>query len=171
MTFRPLRVRSTSATLRLFNPEVSATLHGYVSPDPTETLNIYEVTTTAADVTGNTAGLAGFDDLGSGQLYGTREVSALDNGTVVEVVLNDAAVAAMNSATGLFLVGGALGTIGTGDQYVFGFSMASFVPDHTRQLVLDVTAVPEPSTVVFNAIGTLVLAAASRILRRRRSLP
>ena len=32
-----------SATLRLFNPEVSEFLHGYVSPDPTETLNIYDV--------------------------------------------------------------------------------------------------------------------------------
>jgi hypothetical protein len=43
------------------------------------------LTTPAADITGNTAGVAGFADLGSGTLYGTREVSASDNGIVVEM--------------------------------------------------------------------------------------
>jgi hypothetical protein len=66
-------------------------------------------------------------------------VSAADNGTVVEIALNRSAVADLNSAIGLFVLGGALSSIsGTADQHVFGFSMASFVSDHTRQLVLDV---------------------------------
>jgi hypothetical protein len=160
-----------SATLRLFNPNISPFQPGYLSPDPTEILNIYDVTTPAGDITGNTAGLAGFDDLGSGTLYGTRVVSAADNGTVVETPLMNSAVAGLNAATGLFVLGGALGTIGTGDQYVFAFSMASFVPDHTRQLVLDVTPVPEPSTAAFIAIGALALVVVNSQVRFRRRTP
>ena len=147
-----------SATLRLFNPEVSEFLHGYVSPDPTETLNIYDVTTSPTAITGNTAGVGGFEDLGSGELYGSRVVSAADNGFVVEIILNTAALADLNSAGGLFLFGGGLGTLsGAADQHVFGFSMAGFVSDHTRQLVLDVQSVPEPSLLVPMALAMLGL--------------
>lgn len=148
-----------SATLRLFNPEVSATLHGYVSPDATETLNFFDVTTDAASIISNTAGVMGFDDLGSGTLFGSRTVSAADNGSVIEIVLNGAALAALNSSDGMFLFGGALSTLnGSADQYVFGFSMVSFVPDHTRQLVLDVSPaeVPEPSTGLLMAAGVVL---------------
>lgn len=159
-----------SATLRLFNPEVSEFLHGYVSPDPTETLNIYDVTTAASAIIGNTAGVGGFEDLGSGVLYGSKVVSAADNGFVVEIVLNTAALADLNSAAGLFLFGGALDTLtGTADQHVFGFSMADFVSDHTRQLVLDIRSVPEPSLLFATALGVLGLAWRER--RWRRSGP
>ncbi len=186
-----------SATLRLFNPEVSEFLHGYVSPDPTETLNIYDVTTSAASITGNTAGLAGFADLGSGTLFGTTTVSVADNGFVVEIALNASAVSALDGGSGLFVLGGALSTVsGTEDQHVFGFSTAAFVADHTRQLVLDVTPdpgseIPEPSAVsshlhrsagsprrpletvpnpdrmTFNDLGSSSLGAAGRLHLRR----
>jgi hypothetical protein len=158
----------TSATLRLFNPEVTQVLHGYVSPDATEILNFYDVTTSAADVRGNTAGLAGFADLGSGSLYGTRIVSASDNGTIIEIALNNSALAALNAGTSLFIIGGALGSIGgPSDQYVFGFSMAPFVADHTRQLIL---VVPEPSTAAFFALGTLLLVCGSCKFRSNWSI-
>lgn len=159
-----------SATLRLFNPDLSMFQHGYVSPSPTETLNLYDVTTAAASITGATAGVAGFSDLGSGTLYGTRSVSAADNGTVVEIALNNAAIGAMQSANGLFLLGGAVSSIsGSSDQYVFGFSMASFVPDHTRELVLDVApaAVPEPATFVYGLVGAVLIAVAWRMPGRK----
>lgn len=153
----------TAATLRLFNPLVSPTLPGYVSPDPSETLEIYDVTIPAALVTGAAAGVGGFSDLGSGTLYGSRAVSAADNGTVVEIVLNASAVAAIDSGSGLFLLGGALSTLsGTESQYVFGFSKVSFVPEDVRQLVLEVreeTPVPEPSTVGLTSLGALALLA------------
>lgn len=149
----------TAATLRLFNPLVSPTLTGYQSPDPSETLEIYDVTTSAASVTGAAAGVGGFSDFGSGTLYGSKTVSAADNGTVVEIVLNASAVAAIDSGSGLFLLGGALSTLsGTENQYVFGFSTASFAGDDVRQLVLEVreeTPIPEPSTVGLTVLGAL----------------
>jgi hypothetical protein len=158
-----------SATLRLHNPEVSAFLHGYVSPSPTETLNLYDVTTAAADITGGTAGIGGFGDLGSGVLYGSRTVSAADNGTVVEIALNSSGIADLLTSSGLFLLGGALSSIsGPPDQYVFGFSMAGFVPDHTRELVLDVAPLtaPEPGTFACGVLGA-ILAVAGRRARTR----
>jgi hypothetical protein len=154
----------SAATMRLFNPEVSPFQHGYVSPDPTETLTFYDVTAAAADLTGNTAGVAGFADLGSGTLYGTTTVSAADNGTVIEIALNNAAVGDLNAATGLFAFGGALPSIdGPADQYVFGFSMVDFVADHTRQLVLEIADIPEPSLILLAGI-----AAAGLMVRRAR---
>jgi hypothetical protein len=162
-----------SAALRLFNPDVSPFLKGYVSPDPAETLNFYDVTTPVSDITGNTAGVAGFDDLGSGVFYGSRIVSAADNGTVVEIMLNGAAVSALNSGAGLFALGGALSSIsGPADQHVFGFSMAAFVPDHTREHVLDVTPIPEPATTALTTIGALlfVVGGVRKTVRRREQL-
>lgn len=158
-----------SATLRLFNPEVSQFLHGYVSPDPTETLNLFDVTTDVDSVTLGLGGVAAFDDLGSGALYGTRVVSAADNGTVIEIALNATAIAALNAATGLFALGGALGTIdGTADQYVFGFSMTAFVADHTRELVLDVAGVPEPALTMLLMAGAAAYGSA-RVRQTRRT--
>lgn len=94
-------------------------------------------------------------------------MNAADNGFVVEIALSSAALADLNSATGLFLFGGALGTLsGTADQHVFGFSMAGFVSDHTRQLVLNVESVPEPSLLVVTVLGVLGLAWRERRWRR-----
>lgn len=162
----PVAGTITSATLRLFNPEVSQFLHGYSSPDPTETLNIHDVSTPAASITLGTGGVAAFDDLGTGTLYGTRVVSAADNGTVVEIALTVPAVSDLNATTGLFVLGGGLSTIqGPADQHVFGFSMTPFVPNQTRQLVLDVTPIPEPSLVLLLIAGGA--AYATRRARRR----
>src|SRR5690606_6871505 len=117
-----------SATLRLFNPFLSPFLPGYVSPDPAELLNIYDVSPPADVVRQGLAGTSGFADLGGGTLFGSRLVSAADNGTIVEITLNSAAIAALNAATGLFALGGALGTIdSSAEQYVFGFSVTSAV--------------------------------------------
>jgi hypothetical protein len=55
---------------------------------------------------------------------------------------------------------------GTADQHVFGFSMAGFVSDHTRQLALNVESVPEPSLLVVTVLGVLGLAWRERRWRR-----
>src|SRR4029079_704414 len=67
------------AELRVLNP-----LTGYISPDPTETYTLYDVSATAAalDTTrlpGDVTGKSLFDDLGTGTVFGTRVFTAADN--------------------------------------------------------------------------------------------
>ena len=126
----------TAATLELYNPgQVPDGSDGFTSADPTETYTVYEVTTPVATlVAGGTGLTAVFDDLGAGVLFGSVEVSAADNGAIVQVPLNPDAVAAINAAGGLWAVGGALTTItGTRHEYVFGSTNGS----HVRRLVLE----------------------------------
>jgi hypothetical protein len=112
-----------SAELRIFNPAT-----GYSSPDPTETYTLFDVSATAAalDTTrpaGDPTGMAIFDDLGSGTIYGTRTVSSADNNTSVSIPLNAAAVAALNAAIGSTIsFGGAITTLGPAVQTMFNGS-------------------------------------------------
>lgn len=155
----------TAATLNLYNPDVSDTLKGYVSPDPTETLAIFDVTTSMASLTTGGVGLLGtFEDLGTGVEFGSVVVSAADNGQVVSIVLNAAGVAAINASLGGSIAfGGALTTLGAGpdNEYVFGFSATSFAGGDVRRL--DLTVVPEPTT-----LSLLALAVVPLMRRRRR---
>jgi hypothetical protein len=119
-----------AAQLNLFNPT-----NGYSSPDPTETLGIFDVSTplTALQATGS-GQTAIYNDLGSGTSYGSQTVSAASNGQLIAIPLNAAAVSALNAARGTrTAVGGALTSIsGTANQFVFGFTNGT----ETKQLVL-----------------------------------
>lgn len=136
------------------------------------------MTTSAVSITGNTAGIAGFADLGSGILFGSRTVSAADNGQLVEIGLNASAITALSSTSGLFVIGGALSTIsGPADQYVFGHTATFLARQDVKLLALSVTdftvvdpePVPELSTtaMAFTAAGVLIIAARARFVQRR----
>lgn len=156
----------TSATLRLYNQ--GGSFAGYLSPDATETFSLFDVTTSIASLTAGGGGLVGtFADLGTGVSYGTKVVSAADNGTVIEIALNAAAIAAINASAGSsFALGGALTTIGgvSGTEAVFRFSHeAPFV----RELVLTQgstsNTVPDAgSSALLVLLGFLPLAAFAR---------
>src|SRR4029079_6274681 len=84
------------AELRLANPS-----SGYSSPDPTETLAMWDVTTPIATLTAGGSGLTAiYNDLGTGTQFGLRSVSAADNNTTVIIPLNPAAVTALNAQRG-----------------------------------------------------------------------
>lgn len=122
-----------SATLRLEVPGGS----GFTSPDGAEDFELHEVTTDPAtldvDATGQTAI---YDDLADGPVFGTRQYTPADIGTITEIELNSAAVTALNAAAGdLFAFGGTLTSIvGANNQYVFG---NSFSAPYLVELVID----------------------------------
>jgi hypothetical protein len=140
-----------AATLRLSNPP-----GGYISPDASETYTVTDVSTSIASLVGGTGGLAAFTDLGSGAVYGSLMMTAADNGTVVSIVFSPAGLAAINGALGgTFAVGGFVTTIGGGfpfTELVFGSSGSL---SDTREL--DLTLVPEPSSMLLLASGVLAL--------------
>ena len=157
-----------SATLHLYNPDNALpALRGYVSPDATETYELYDVTTPIATLSASNVGAAGIaihNELGSGTVLGQTTASVADNGTTISIVLNADGLAALNAAKGgFFALGGAVTSLGSaGSEYIFGFSKALDNPD-VRQLEFT-TAVPEPATWTLLGIGAAFMA-------RRRMRP
>src|SRR5712692_7436756 len=84
----------TAATLRAFNPST-----GYSSPDASETWALFDVSSSVAKLTAGAGGLAAFNDLGSGTSYGSI-TAAFDNNANVDVALNAAGLAFLNTASG-----------------------------------------------------------------------
>jgi len=158
------------ATLRLFNP-----FGGYQSPDATETYTLFSVATpTSTLITGGIGLTAIFDDLANGPMYGSRVVSAVDNNTVVDIVLNANAVTDINALLGLsFAIGGAITTLrGTAPFGSAATQETMFVltGNGSRQLLL--TMVPEPATLLLLIAGLITLCATRlygfRAFERRR---
>ena len=155
----------TGATLRLFNPA------DRFAVDP-GTYTLYDVLTPASALgltyAATPEGLAIFEDLGSGTVFGTLDVSSAPGGTVISINLNAAALAALNSAgNGVFAIGGAV--LG-GDGRIF----ADTGSGSTRELVLQTSApaaVPEPLTLVMFGTGLAGVAALRRRARQGRASP
>ena len=85
---------------------------GYVSPDPTETYSIFDVSTEINLLTSGNAGIEAFDDLATGNVYASQVASQEDNGTYLTIMLNENALADANKAIGgLWAIGGLLTTI------------------------------------------------------------
>jgi hypothetical protein len=125
-----IRQPITSAELILSNPS-------YVSPDSSETFNLYDVSTPVADLeaTGSGPSTAVFDDLGSGTILGS---TAIDTFNLPAVALNAAGLAYLNAHRGSPLeLGGALSSIsGASNQWVFGGTDSN----STRQLLVTTTS-------------------------------
>jgi hypothetical protein len=160
-----------SASIQLYNPDSALpALRGYVSPDATETFALYDVSTPVASLTASSAagpaGVAVFDDLGSGAVFGERVMSVADNGTTVSLALNADGLSALNAARGgLFALGGALTSLGgAADEYVFGFSVLLDNPDVRRLEFRTIEAVPEPTTLALLGVAA-VFAARRRVTR------
>jgi len=161
----------TAATLNLFNPNTNPhpCCQGYRSPDATETFNLFDVSSPIDALTAGGTGLTSFfQDLGTGSMFGSYTASAADNGRTIAITLNANGLAALNAALGhVIAFGGALSTInGAGDQFLFGFTTASFAGGDVRRLDLttsDAAQVPEPATLTCVSLGLAGLAA-----RRRR---
>jgi hypothetical protein len=127
---------------------------GFVSSDPSETYELHDVITPIATLLNRTDRLGTHADLGNGIVYGSRIMTAADQGTVVPIELNSSAIAALNAATGLFAVGGSLTTLDSAYNYEFVFGSSGGVAQLTQ---LRLTVVPEPSTIFLLGIGAISL--------------
>jgi hypothetical protein len=127
----------SSATLALEHP------YGHVSPDPSETYTLFEVSTPIAELLDASAGLAAFQDLGQGTEYGSQEVTAASGYSLVTVSLNEDGLAALNAMAvegGQIALGGAFTTLDA-DPLTSEFSFGAASPVHCiSQLVLEVEA-------------------------------
>ena len=113
-----------SAALQAYNPGIAVDFgDGYISPDPTETFTLFDVTTPVAQLTAGGVGqTAIFDDLGAGPTYGSYVASPADNGQFVTVPLNAAGLALVQGG-GPVAFGGVLTTLGGADvELLFGYS-------------------------------------------------
>ena len=132
---------------------------GLESPDETEILGLFDVTTPAAAVGAVfVVDSAIFEDLGSGTLYASTEISRTDD--YIEIDLNAKAIDDISrSRNGFFTVGLSLLSASNeyrGNERLFKSSVAA-----TLRFVTG-PAVPEPATLAIAATGAFALTAIRR---------
>ena len=149
-----------NATLRIYNVDSPPSFSpGYLSTDLTETYSLFDVSTDIGTLTGGTGGVAAFNDLGSGVGYGSYIASAADNGTFIEIILNSAAISALNAANGDIALGGALTTLGSiGEEHLFSFSQ----DNPSVELVVSTSTIPIPAALWLFGSGLVGLIGIAR---------
>jgi hypothetical protein len=141
----PVSGTVVSAFLRLSTAPPGSIVYG--SSDPSETYTLFDVSTDLGPLTDGSAGLAAFDDLGTGVSYGGVTVTpAL--GATVDVPLNAAGIAFIASNHGRIAIGGAITTLAKGNTSEFLFNSTSALL--TRQLVI-ITSAPSRQGLWWNA--------------------
>jgi len=145
------------ATLQVFNPT-----DGYSSANPSQSFDVGSVSTPISTLVASAVGAASiFADLSAGTLYGSQSVSAADSGQWVNISLNSGFRTTIEPllGSGQIALGGYLGE----PDYAYIFAASN--EGTPANLILEVTAVPEPSTLALAAFG-----AASLLAYRRRLL-
>jgi hypothetical protein len=167
----------SAATLSIYNPKAgdpngSPTIGGFYQTQaaanaaPYETYELRQISSDIGNLLNASAGWTGFNDLGDGLVFGSYTATLLDNGTFIEIVLNNAGLAALNEAVGgMFVLGGRLNSVdlNLGAQTLFGYSNQNNLAD--TQLILT-QAVSEPESIALLLAG---LGMISFVARRRKT--
>lgn len=142
----------SSARKPILSANLTLETTGYSSPDSNENYELHDVVTQISALIAGTGGVAAYNDLGEGTLYGGRSMAATDVGTVINIPLNSSAIDALNDATGVFAIGGSITTLShfPSDEAVFGFSTVG-------KVTLQLTTVPEPGATSLFAFGLISL--------------
>ncbi len=140
----------TAAVLRLFQTT-------YYSQDPNEPIEIFDVDTDLTSLVGGTAGIPAYTDLGSGTTYTDGSFAVAKDAAELDIALNNAALSALNSASGNIALGAALTDLtrdgGSADGSRGGVDELVFVDSTNAQLILTVaTTTPDPKPVPTPAI-------------------
>jgi hypothetical protein len=147
-----------SAKLAVYVPNSPAQLGpGYISGDPSENYELHDVVTSISTLVDGTGGVAAHTDLGSGIVYGSRTMTSVDIGSMVEITLNSSAIAALDAATGLIGIGGSLTTLDALANNELVFTWSNTGNTATPNTELRLTLVPEPSTLLLLGIGAISL--------------
>lgn len=149
------------AYLEVWNPT-----GGFFSPvDGAETYTLFDVETAVGDLGGQSTDI--YNDLGSGVEFGSYAADASDNGTLLQILLNADAVAAINAARGdAFAVGGAITSLDGRDFERF-LSNGRNDPIQ-RRLVLDTGTVSRNVPDYASTLTLLGMAIAGMGMFRRR---
>lgn len=151
------------------DPLVGATLvveSGEVPPmdGETRTYSTYSVSTSPTTLGSEEDSVAIFEDLGSGDLYGSHTFDSyisIEDTETWSITLSEEAVASISAALGgTWAVGGAVSDLETDDRWFYAFGGSQDIPLSDTQLHL--TAIPEPAT------GFATLAAFTWLVMRRR---
>jgi hypothetical protein len=155
----------TSAKLALTVP--AGDYGGYLSGDPSENYALHDVTSPISLLmsgglpqNGVNINTTGYFDIGNGVVYGNRLMTAADKGLVVEIPLNSAGVAAINSARGgLFAIGGSLTTLDNLPNAESVFGLSGYPTDISQ---LRLTFVPEPTSAALLAFAAMIFGASRK---------
>lgn len=142
------------------------------SPDPIETLGIFDVTSDIPTLLDGSGGVAAFDDLGSGISYGGASVLTDSTSGTLSIALNALALLDLNAAIGGdFALGGAVTSLSGGTELLFGFSnLGRRQPTRltltTGPAFQNQIPIAEPASAALMGFGLLVLGLICRNPRR-----
>ncbi len=136
----------TSATLALYVPP-----NGYQSADPYENYYLVDVETPITRPLPYDSYT--YFDLGSGVFYGLRQMTADDDGKIVEIGLDYSAIYDLNHSHSLFTIGGFIPTLDSlsNNEYTF---FATGNPTYVTELRL--TVAPEPASAALVAFAAMI---------------